>query len=400
MMRTRTIGLAAWVLLALTGLSPAAPATPDLATQEQRQKQIQAETDRLVRRVETMVRVLQYNRLDRTAEKQLLDQVADTLSGLSREQMTRLIDALEKAGKTGGESRTKELQEAQERHEQIVLGLKGLLIRFEAIKSLEQAAERLDKLARDELDQHLQNVQLAWEDERQSDPRKHEESRLRAERLAGEQSFLHRDLTALIEQAAGLRKLLPPEQQERVRRMEDIARSAQLLDNLVTIGRHLRTTYPVETRRPRWRKASEMQWQAAGDIRELARLLRDPREKLEALREARQRVERAIEDQEIVRQIAQTPPEKEKPDARPEEMPELNLQWARGLSSRQAALEFETQATRALLQPHVRELAGRFPLIEKVMRQAQLALREQATRKPPIAEALRPQEKAAAELAR
>src|SRR5215472_8909329 len=215
MFRTQTIGMVNWVLLALAGLSLSGPApraaeaAADLATQEERQKQIKGETDRLVRRVETMIRLLEYNRLDKTAEKQLLDQVAGTLSGLSREQMMRLIDALEKAGKSEGEARTEELKEAQARHEQIVLGLKGLLARFDAIKGIEQAAERLDKMARDELDQYLQNTQMIWEDENGIKPNKNENVQLHARKLAGEQTFLHRDLNDLLEQLAALRKLLP-----------------------------------------------------------------------------------------------------------------------------------------------------------------------------------------------
>ncbi|HWG43902.1 MAG TPA: DUF4175 family protein [Gemmataceae bacterium] len=403
MFRT-TIGMVSGVLLALLGLSlfgpalRAAEAVPDLTTQEERQKQIQAETDRLVRRMETMIRVLQYNRLDKLAEKQLIDQVASTLNGLSREQMTHLIAALEKAGKAKGEARSQGLKEAQDRHEQIVLGLKGLLARFDAVKSLDQAAERLDKMARDELDQHLQNVQLAWEDKNRPSPQRDRESRQRADHLAGEQSFIHRDLSILLDQMAGLRKLLPPEQQESLRKMEGAAKSAQLLDNLVTASRHLRTVGAPAERHARWRNAADLQWQAAGDIQELARVLRGSTKKLEALREARQKVERAIEDQDIVRQSTLTPPEKEKPDVRPEDMPELNLQWARGLSSREAALEFDTRGLRALLQPHVKELADKLNPIEKTMREAQNALRDQATRRPPITEATKPQETAAARL--
>src|SRR4051812_4299423 len=64
-----------------------AATTAGLAEQKDRQKQIQAETDRLVRRIETMVRVLEYNRLDQLAQKQLLDEVGKALAGLSREQM-------------------------------------------------------------------------------------------------------------------------------------------------------------------------------------------------------------------------------------------------------------------------------------------------------------------------
>lgn len=400
MLRTRTIG---WMVLALVGLlvfgrAPRAAETTELATQEERQKQIKAETDRLVRRVETMIRLLEYNRLDKSAEKQLLDQVAGTLSGLSREQMLRLIAALEKAGKAEGAAREDQLKQVEERHEQIVLGLKGLLARFDAVKSLDQAAERLEKLARDELDQYLQNTQMSWEEENGTNPRRSEDARLLAQKLAGEQTFLHRDLSTLLEQLAELQPLLPPEHQERYRRMQAALRATNLLDNLVTASRHLRFTGATAERRRQWRKAADMQWQASGDLQELARQLGGESDKLTALREARQKVERALDDQEGVEQGTRTPPEKEKPDARPEEMTELNHLWARGLSSRQASLEFDTRATRAVLQPHVKELAGRLGGIEKTMRTAQTALRDQATRRPPIAQALQPQETALVQL--
>ncbi|HEY7426311.1 MAG TPA: DUF4175 family protein, partial [Gemmataceae bacterium] len=404
MFRTQTIGMVSWVLLALVGLSLSGPApraaeaVTDLATQEERQKQIKGETDRLVRRVGTMIRLLEYNRLDKTAQKQLLDQVAGTLSGLSREQMIRLIDALEKAGKVEGEARTEELKAAQTRHEEIVLGLKGLLARFDAVKGLDQAADRLDKMARDELDQYLQNAQMTWEDENGADPRKNEAARLHAQKLAGEQTFLHRDLSNLLDQLTALRMLLPPEHQERHRKMEVALRSSNLLENLMTIARQLRAVGSPADRHRLWRKAAEVQWQASGDIQDLARILRGAPDKLASLREAREKVERSLDEQEGVRQGTRTPPENEKPDARPAEMPELNLLWARGLSSRQASLEFDTRATRALLRPHIKELAGKLNPIEKVMREAQTALRDQATRRPPIAKAIEPQETALAKL--
>ena len=245
MFRTQSIGMVNWALLAVMALSWSGPAAraaetaPDLARQEERQKRIKAETDRLVRRVETMIRLLEYNRLDKTAEKQLLDQVAGTLSGLSRQQMMHLIDALEKAGKVDGEARGKELQQAQQRHEQIVLGLKGLLARFDAVKSLDQAVDRLDKLARDELDHYLQTVQLAWEDENASSLPRNEAVRVRAGKLVSEQLFLHRDLSNLVGQLNTLKKLLPTEHQERYRKMTAALRASNLLDNLMTAGRQL-----------------------------------------------------------------------------------------------------------------------------------------------------------------
>jgi hypothetical protein len=121
---TRVVTFTVGALLAVDVL--AGPSAADLAGQKDRQEQIKADTDCLVRRVETMIRVLEYNRLDSSAQKKLLAHVADTLSGLSRAQMTRLIAALEAAGKAKGAARSISLEEAQARHEQIVLALKGL----------------------------------------------------------------------------------------------------------------------------------------------------------------------------------------------------------------------------------------------------------------------------------
>ena len=46
----------------------------DLRDQQDKQKQIQADTERLVRRIETMIRVYEYNRLD-SSDKELLEQI-------------------------------------------------------------------------------------------------------------------------------------------------------------------------------------------------------------------------------------------------------------------------------------------------------------------------------------
>src|SRR5687768_10711988 len=85
--------MGAWVALTPDGRSAD---DRELADQKDKQKQIQSDTDRLVRRIETMIRVYEYNRLD-SSNKELLEQVAGVLSGLSKEQMAALIAALEKA---------------------------------------------------------------------------------------------------------------------------------------------------------------------------------------------------------------------------------------------------------------------------------------------------------------
>jgi hypothetical protein len=73
--------LGAWVALTPDGRSAG---DRELADQKDRQKQIQSDTDRLVRRIETMIRVYEYNRLDSSSDKELLEQVSGVLAGLSK----------------------------------------------------------------------------------------------------------------------------------------------------------------------------------------------------------------------------------------------------------------------------------------------------------------------------
>src|SRR5205823_4845438 len=81
------------------------PAAADLTTQREKQKQIQAQTDRMVRRVGTMLRVLDYYELDKSAQKELLAEVATTLDGLSREQMADIVARLDAAVKAPDEGK-------------------------------------------------------------------------------------------------------------------------------------------------------------------------------------------------------------------------------------------------------------------------------------------------------
>src|SRR4029078_208193 len=84
------------IALWLVSLS-AADSANETASQQDKQKQVQAETERTVRRMNTMVRLLVYNQLDKASETKLLEEVAVTLSTLSREQMNDIVGRLEAA---------------------------------------------------------------------------------------------------------------------------------------------------------------------------------------------------------------------------------------------------------------------------------------------------------------
>src|SRR5216684_4140315 len=136
------------------------PTPQGLTQQRDKQKDVRFDTDHVVRRTGTMLRVLDYYKLDRSAEKRLLDEVAGTLAGLSKEQMADVIARLEKATRISNQKEVlTEVDRAYDQHREILLRLKELLSRYEAVKTLDQAAERLGKAATTQLEMHLQTTQ-------------------------------------------------------------------------------------------------------------------------------------------------------------------------------------------------------------------------------------------------
>src|SRR5262245_31309772 len=141
--------------------SARADSDADLEQQKERQKHIQAETDQVVRRMGTMLRVLEYYEIDQATEKKMLEDMAGILAGLSKNQMSDVIKALDAAAKTPDESKSKdEIARAYARHREIVDSLKDLLARHDAVRNLDQAADRLDKMAKTQLELHMRTGQF------------------------------------------------------------------------------------------------------------------------------------------------------------------------------------------------------------------------------------------------
>src|SRR5436853_1387439 len=90
-----------WVLMSVTLLSVAI--APGGASAQQgdddpakKQELTQEQTDKYVRRISAMLRVLDLQNGDKS-EKQFLEKVAATLSGLSEKEMTQVMKSLEAA---------------------------------------------------------------------------------------------------------------------------------------------------------------------------------------------------------------------------------------------------------------------------------------------------------------
>src|SRR5258708_3567027 len=94
--RHATLALAAGLLLFHASAAFAqSDGAQDLLQQQDRQKQIQAETDQVVRRLATMMRVMQFYGADKEAETEVLGEMKSTLAGLSKNQMAEVIQRLE-----------------------------------------------------------------------------------------------------------------------------------------------------------------------------------------------------------------------------------------------------------------------------------------------------------------
>jgi hypothetical protein len=350
------------------------PARPDLTHKQEQQKLVQADTDQTVRRVSTMLRVLDYYQLDKRGERQLLDEVAGTLAGLSRAQMNEVIARLEAAAKAADEKQVRSHTEgAYVRHREIVAQLKALLARYDAVKSLDQAAGRLEQTAKKQHELSLRGSQMAqqWRKSSALTPqaqKTRQDLQQEIRHAHDDQTDLKKEAAAVLTQLEKLREQLPAEQQQRLSQAMEAARKQQVLERMDRAAEALAPT--ARDCADELKASVAAQRQAAEGLQELSRTLRTPLDRLSALREARDRVERVMANQEGLRRQAENaahqPPSKEKE------------QRAREMGDQQARLEHDTRSARSLLTPQDRDLARQIAPAEQSMRQAEETLRNQA----------------------
>jgi hypothetical protein len=365
------------VLLAVPAFAPA----QDPAEAARQERQVKDDTDRVVRRIRTMLRVMDYYQLDQAAEKQLLAEAAGTLQGLSKEQMAAVIERLDAAAAAPDEGKGREeVAAAYARHREIMAGLKRLLGVYEAVRSLDQAAQRLDKLAQDQVNLFLQSAQLQRD---LIDSDLPEVSRRwyrrggslhpfqRAHRLADDQGDFANEVLTLFKQTSGLRDQLPADQQDRLQRAEQMVQSLRLREHLREPAHLLDDDGSFDRRLSACKRAAEAQWRTAGDLLELALTLRAPREPLVALREARERLTKALSQQET----AMRDPEPE-PAAAPErrgrfrdfEAATESFRRASDRADQQGLVEHATRDGRLTLRNHA-------PTVVALLRTAELAMK-------------------------
>ena len=97
---------------------------------------------------------------DRIPEKKVMEEMSGTLAGLSKNQMEQVIRQLEAAAVAKTEKQSDEAYEkAYANHRQVLDALHEMVARHDAIKSLEQAADRFEQHAKKEFELHVQSGQ-------------------------------------------------------------------------------------------------------------------------------------------------------------------------------------------------------------------------------------------------
>src|SRR5262249_14412606 len=90
-------------------LAPSAIASnqDELRGQQEKQRQVQAETDHVVRSITTMLRLMQFYEVESPAKK-IMEEMSDTLAKLSNNQMADVIRQLEAAAQANTDKQSKE----------------------------------------------------------------------------------------------------------------------------------------------------------------------------------------------------------------------------------------------------------------------------------------------------
>ncbi len=374
------LGVAMLALVALIPSYRADEATDELIRQQEQQKHIQADTDRMVRQMQTTMRVLQYYKLDKTQEKDLLAESAKTLSKLSANQMKDVIASLDAAAKAPDEKTADaEKLKAYERHREILTEIKSMLAKRDAISSLEQAAERLEKASKIELDMHLtasQAVREMLDPSQPQFPDRGDRNRFgggfgRSGRgslslsqvlnMHGDkQQDLRVDVERLFGQMHALTPGLPAEQKDRLKKVEKLAADIQVLDNMSTASTKLKPAGYPNLRTQAYQEAVKQQWDLAGDLAYLARELRSPKDKLAAMKEAKERLDRAVEAQKTITEKTET--QKEDVTKKVE------------LPAEQGRLQHETRDVGNMLREPAGDLSDRLQLAQNAMDAAKTEL--------------------------
>ena len=330
----RTIRLLAAVLLC-TGLVRIAMARDvDPAKQRVEQKKIQQRIEEASRRATSTIDAMLFQRLSPRLESKMIEEVADSLKGLSQDEIKAILDHLEKAAQAPDPTAAnKEQVQAYEKHRYVVAQLRGILVKLDVIKNLDEAAARLDRAANDQLTVNAEMLNLAAERKRPGFGDAAQED------LLDKQNALGAEIASVFKQIDALYPMLNAQQKERVDAAEVKARGSEIVSEMTQTVRKIR-----EKDLSLNGKANELQRKHVKQLKDLATALRTPpSDKLAALKQARDKVEKALESQKKVSEETAKKPDADEPR---KATAEAKREKANDLALAQAKAELDTRAAR------------------------------------------------------
>ncbi|MBX9623969.1 MAG: hypothetical protein K2X82_09190 [Gemmataceae bacterium] len=343
----RTFPVAAVVLFAGTAAA-AGPNDPDPARQKAAQQKVQGKVADAARRTASTLDAMAYQRLSPTGEQKMLDEVADGLKGLTLEEIEKVLGHLDAAAAAPDPATAdREQLKAYEEHRRVVSRLRGLLVKLDVVKNLDEAAARLDRAADDQLTVNGETLGAA--------ARRAGRNRGLAEAkddLADKQGALGNEVGSVLKQIEAMLPSLNAEQKARAEKADLKARGEKLAADL-----------PATTRtvgRGEFDDAAERQRRHAKELKDLAAALRaPPGDQLAALKAARAKVDAAAKAQEQVNKDTAGKPDQPEDEDRPgrRERPEAKVAKGQELANAQTKAEFATRDARKTTEPVAPEVA-------------------------------------------
>jgi hypothetical protein len=337
---------------------------PDPVRQRDAQKKIQAQVEEASRRAGSTIDAMLFQRLSASLEQKTLEEVADSLRGLSEDQIQAVLAHLEAATKAPDEAAAgKEQKDAYAKHRAVVAQLRGLLVKLDVVRTLDEAANRLDRAA---------DKQLAVNAEAHAAARpartRFRSTRDDREEIATEQADLRAEVAAVFRQIDGLVPNLSPEQKDRVAKAEVAARGKKLVAETDATVRNLRQG-DFDT-------ATENQRRHAKELKDLAAALRTPPgDKVEALKLARDKVEKALTAQTALNEQTARRPDAVEEARQARRGSDPKQARANELAHQQTKAEFATRDARKAAEKAAPEVADQLKPAENNQWKAEDRLR-------------------------
>src|ERR1700677_3426448 len=217
---------------------PADPDTPK--SQLDREIEAERETDLVVRRSAAMLSVLEFYGVESPERTKTLEDIAQQLTKLNKGQMNDVIDRLSAAARADDPKLSAaETVEAYNKHNEIMGTLRRLTGAMDSLRSLEQAAAKLEAFAKRQQKVYFITsgvIQLEEEKKRiypkQLAVKKAHTLEVDSKIQAGDQARVESDINTPLAEIKALLPKLPDRQQERVRSMERRLDEMELVDHV------------------------------------------------------------------------------------------------------------------------------------------------------------------------